>query len=116
MPKTDLNYKKLLKMIGGPGTTTPNYIRSATFNNTSGGEVALEVTFKSGNTEKYTIAAGGNQNVEKEIQKESHTEVDPITSFSATHDGKTSNESITDASGVENRSYNIGNHGAVTRA
>lgn len=103
-------------MIGGPGTTTPNYIRSATFNNTSGGEVALEVTFKSGQTEKYTIAAKGNQVVEKDIQKESHTEVDPITGFSATHDGKTANESITDASGVENRTYDIGAHGVATKA
>lgn len=78
--------------------------------------MTLAVNFQSGHTENYTIAAGGNQVVERDIQKESHTEVDPITGFSATHDGKTSNESITDASGVENRTYNIGAHGAVTKA
>ena len=103
-------------MLGGPGVTTPNYVRSATFNNTTEGEVTLAVTFQSGHTENYTIPAGGSKTVERDVQRESHSEVDPITGFSATHDGKTSNESTTDASGVENRTYNIGAHGAVTKA
>ena len=103
-------------MIGGPGTTTPNYVRSATFTNTSAGEVTLNVTFQSGNTEAYTIAAGSNQNVEKDIQHDGFTTVDPITGFSATAGGHTANADFAAASGIENRNYNIGENGVATQA
>ena len=103
-------------MLGGQGTTTPNYVRSATFNNTSSGEVTLNVTFQSGNSQSYTIAAGANQVVERDIQNESHTEVDPITGFSATEGGHTANADFSAANGVENRTYNIAANGVATQA
>lgn len=45
------------------GLVAPNYVRSATFNNTSDAEVTVAVTFQSGHTQNYTVAAGANQAV-----------------------------------------------------
>lgn len=102
--------------LGGPGTTTPNYVRSATFKNTAEGEVTLKVSFQSGHSEDYTIAAGASRTVERDVENGSHTEVDPITGFTATEGGKTANGDWAAANGVENRSYNIAAGGIATQA
>lgn len=103
-------------MIGGEGTTTPNYVRSATFNNTSAGEVTLNVTFQSGHSETYTVAAGANQVVERDVPNGDATNVDPITGFSATEGGHTANADWAAANGVEARTYNIAAQGVATQA
>lgn len=75
----------------------------------------MNVTFQSGNSETYTIAAGANQAVERDIQRETHTEVDPITGFSASEGGHTSNADFTAANGIEVRTYNVAAQGVATQ-
>ena len=98
------------------GLASPNYVRSVTFNNTADAEVTLAVTFASGHTENYTVAAGATQNVERDYEVGTSTQVDPVTGFSATHNGATANADWAAANGVEVRTYNIGANGVATQA
>ena len=112
-PKPAINIKT---MIGGPGTTTPNYVKSANFTNSGKSDATLNVTFQSGHTENYTVAAGASQTVERSLEKGSHSEWDPISNVSSTVNGKSSNQAISDANGVESRNYNIADNGAFSTA
>ena len=62
--------------MNGVGVLPPNYIREIVFDNQSGNDVSISVTFKSGATETYNIAAGGSVNAFKDIQHDTWIAVD----------------------------------------
>jgi hypothetical protein len=100
------------------GLVSPNYVRSATFNNTTDAEVTVAATFQSGHTQSYAVAAGASQVVERDFVAEGseHTSVDPLTGFAVTVGGNTANGDFAGANGVEVRTYNIGANGVTTVA
>lgn len=101
--------------MDGCGVLPPNYIREIVFDNQSGADVSVQVSFKSGATETYNIAAGASVNAFKDIQHDTWLAVDEILSFTSTAGGQTVNGNLEAASGVEIRKYVIGEGNNITR-
>lgn len=96
------------------GVPCPRYIRSMSFSNAGADGVSVFATFQSGATQTYPILSLGVTNVEKDIQHDTWTEVDPIVSFSVNVNGKITlfNDPATS---IEIRTYGIASDGSITR-
>ena len=100
--------------IGATLLPTPQYIRSAEFDNQCGSLANIELTFESGESESNELLDGQQKLVEKMIDMGGWSAVDPITSMSVSIKGVAT--SITEpALGVEKRMYTINSNGTLTR-
>merc|ERR1712048_241859 len=83
----------------------PQYLRRAKFINNTGTQVVVKLGLKSGTTEDCSLAAGASRDYEKEIDKGSWTEVDPINKITIEAEGHTAHEIPVQTSGVEIHEY-----------